>query len=97
MLLIVAGLLEDKATVEATANAVAQKIASDSLSGPVLSEAIAVARAHLGETDAAVEAVSRLLQEPGENSLTPALLRANPVWDPLRSDPRFQKLIETKP
>jgi hypothetical protein len=30
--------------------------------------------------------------------LTPALLRIDPVWDPLRDDPKFQKLIkEVKP
>jgi hypothetical protein len=30
--------------------------------------------------------------------LTPALLRIDPVWDPLRGDPQFQKLIrEEKP
>jgi hypothetical protein len=30
--------------------------------------------------------------------LTPALLRIDPVWDPLRNDPLFQKLIkEGKP
>jgi len=30
-------------------------------------------------------------------SLTPALLRLNPMFDPLRNGPRFQKLTELKP
>jgi hypothetical protein len=28
--------------------------------------------------------------------ITPALLRLDPLWDPLRSDPAFQKLCEEK-
>ena len=97
MRLIVAGFLHDKATVEATAAAAADKIKSDAISGPSLSQAIAVARAHLGETEAALDEVERLLRTPGESSLTPALLRLDPLWDPLRGEPRFQKLVETAP
>ena len=28
--------------------------------------------------------------------ITPALLRLDPLWDPLRGDPAFQKLCEEK-
>jgi hypothetical protein len=28
--------------------------------------------------------------------ITPALLRLDPIWDPLRADPAFQKLCEEK-
>ena len=32
----------------------------------------------------------------GRMSVTPALLRLDPHWDPLRADPAFQKLCEEK-
>jgi class 3 adenylate cyclase len=50
-----------------------------------------------GDADRAIQLLERLLQETGFNALTPALLRFDPVWDPIRNDPRFQKLCEEKP
>jgi len=94
MLLLVAGFLQDKATVDAVAAQLRDRIENDSLSGPLLEETIAIARAHLGETEAALKSVKQLLQTPADTSLTPALLRADPLWDPLRNDPRFQELAE---
>jgi hypothetical protein len=36
-----------------------------------------------------------MLSVPSE--MSPALLRIDPVWDPLRNHPRFQKLVEGEP
>jgi serine/threonine-protein kinase len=94
LLLLISGLLKDKATLDGIAEELRPKIESDAFTGPSLEEAIAIGRAHLGETDAALTSIKRLLQTPGEGSLTPALLRIDPLWDPLRNDPRFRALAE---
>jgi serine/threonine-protein kinase len=77
------------------AEQVRQRIENDAFTGPSLEEAIAIGRAHLGESDAALTSIKQLLQTPGEGSLTPALLRIDPLWDPLRNDPRFRELAGT--
>lgn len=96
MLLLVSGFLKDKATVDTVAEELREKIGSDALDGPGLKETMAQSRAQLGETDAALKSATELLETPGESSLTPALLRMDPFWDPIRNDPRFQKLLEKK-
>ena len=88
-----AGFLHDKGAVDREAAAVTKVMENDAVDGPGIEQALAVARAQLGDRDAALTHVTHLLQTYGEGSLTPALLRLDPLWDPLRSDPRFQKLI----
>ena len=74
--------------------------AKDRISGPSFEENLALVQTMVGENSRAISTLTRLLQTPYEGwvhaTLTPALLRLDPFWDPLRSDPAFQKLCEEK-
>jgi len=70
--------------------------AKDAVEGPKAEENLASVEAMVGDKDSAVPRLQRLLEIPYTNFLTPALLRFDPQWDPLRGDPRFQKLCEEK-
>jgi len=69
-----------------------------------LEENLAVIQMMVGENSRAISTLTRLLQTPysgwiygfGRTPFTPALLRLDPLWDPLRGDPAFQKLCEEK-
>ncbi|MFL6465138.1 MAG: tetratricopeptide repeat protein, partial [Bryobacteraceae bacterium] len=76
----------------------AMPIKKDALDGPVVIETFAEAAARLGEPDRAIAALRKVISLPSRNltPLTPALLRLDPRWDPLRSDPRFQELCKDK-
>jgi tetratricopeptide (TPR) repeat protein len=73
----------------------------DRVQGPGFEENLALIETIVGENSRAISTLGRLLQTPysGWYYLTPitsALLRLDPLWDPLRSDPVFQKLCEEK-
>jgi serine/threonine-protein kinase len=73
----------------------------DRVSGPGYEEILALIQTMLGENSRAIPTLTRLLQTPYSSLLfqipvTPALLRLDPLWDSLRSDPAFQKLCEEK-
>ena len=77
-------------------------IEKDAIVGPIPIEILARVAAQTGEPDRAVAALKKLLsipyagQMPQNVPLTPALLRLDPMFDPLRNDVRFQKLCEEK-
>src|SRR5947207_1537476 len=78
-------------------------VEKDAFDGPAPIEILARVAARMGEHDRAIAALQKILSLPyegplggGQCPLTPALLRLDPMFDPLRNDPRFQKLCEEK-
>jgi TolB-like protein/class 3 adenylate cyclase len=78
----------------------AHPIEKNAVDGPIPIEILARVAARVGEPDRAITALQKLLSIPYNGALaaaplTPALLRLDPMFDPLRNDPRFQKLAES--
>jgi tetratricopeptide (TPR) repeat protein len=72
----------------------------DQLSGPGFEENLALVEMIIGDNSRAVSILTRLLQTPyggwlySPTPITPALLKLDSIWDPLRADPAFQKLCQ---
>jgi TolB-like protein len=84
---------------EEPANPISNTSGTDQLAGEELGALIQTTR---GENSRAISILAQLLKAPyvstiyGAAPVTPALLRLDPLWDPLRADPAFQKLCEQK-
>jgi len=67
---------------------------SDALSKPFAEASLAIVEAQVGDIDSAISALPHLLEVP--NGETCGDLQLNSLWDPLRRDPRFEKLCAGK-
>ena len=94
--------LGDKAAALALAERAiaANPIEKDAVSGASPIETLARVAAQMGEPDRAIAALQKLLSIPALTDtaapLTPALLRLDPMFDPLRNDPRFQEVVASR-
>ena len=73
-------------------------ITHDVIEGAVVEDFYTLSSARLGETDEAIRRIERLLTTPfavdyADESITLSDLRQRWEWDPLRKDPRFQKIL----
>ena len=67
----------------------------DAFEGPAVTISLAQIYAWADENDQALSLLEHSLRTP--NGITVAVLKLDPVWDPLRKDPRFQRLTEQNP
>ncbi|MDQ3116063.1 MAG: tetratricopeptide repeat protein [Verrucomicrobiota bacterium] len=90
-----AGLgLKDEAIREGRKATALMPVSRDAFTGPGYLGFLAQLYVRLGENDEALDTLRQLLAVPSSGvAISPALLKLDPVWDPLRKDPRFKALL----
>ncbi len=89
-----AGLGENDAALAAARRATELiPISRDALDGSFFLGQLAKVEAQAGATESALSHIQQLLAAPAGYEVSAASLQSDPAWDPLRKDPRFQKLM----
>ena len=70
-------------------------VSKSAIEGPMLIEYLAVIYGWTGEKDHAIERLAEATKLPSRGSLSYGNLRLNPLWDPLRGDPRFEAIVSS--
>jgi len=96
VLLSVESHLGHRDEAQAIADSLLETSRADAWQFPREEEAVARAYVALGDFDRAIPLIEHALRAPAVEGLTAAYLRVDPAWDPIRNDPRFQKLCEDK-
>jgi TolB-like protein/Flp pilus assembly protein TadD len=68
-------------------------IEKDAILGVNFLVGLAQIEAHTGQSKEAIKTLRQLLTMPAGEYISIARLKIDPVWDPIRSDPGFQKLL----
>jgi TolB-like protein/Flp pilus assembly protein TadD len=90
---ILAGLGQKEAAIAEGRRAVELLPESqDAFDGPSATVLLAQIYAQTGEADQALQLLDHSLNTP--NGITVPILKLDPVWDPVRNDPRFQALVD---
>jgi tetratricopeptide (TPR) repeat protein len=90
---VLAGLGEHAEAVEAARKATTLSRGNENESGFV--SGLSEIYAHFGDADLAFETIQKVIDKPNAGAyLCAAVLRHDPIWDPIRKDPRFQKAIK---
>ena len=94
---VYAGLGDGQLAMKYVERAISLKPASqDAWDGPRFEYIRAKIAARFGQNDLAISILAHLLRIPYRDPITPAWLRLDPDFDPLRGDPRFRKLCEAR-
>ena len=70
-------------------------VAKDAYFGAYTLAGLAEVEAHAGAKDDSLKLIRQLLEMPAGEVMSVTRLKLDPVWDPLRGDPRFQALLES--
>jgi tetratricopeptide (TPR) repeat protein len=66
----------------------------DSMNGTAMVKYLAVIAAWIGDKDLACEQLASVIRRPSGPDPSYGQLKLLPWWDPLRGDPRFEKIVE---
>ena len=67
-------------------------VEKDAINGTAMIKYLAMIAAWIGDNDLACEQLASVVRRPGD--LSYGQLKLMPFWDPLRGDPRFEKIVE---